>query len=304
MTGSNSTGQRLIRAARLAMLAAAGPLLLAGAAFAADDRFSGVKVEAIHVNGPVHMLTGAGGNIAVTVGEEGVLIVDDQFLPLAERIQGAINELGGDRPKFVLNTHYHGDHVGGNPHFGQAATIIAHSNVRTRLAADAALPLVALPVVTFDDAMSVHFNGEEIALFHLPAGHTDGDSAVWFKSSNVLHLGDQLFSGRFPYIDLDAGGTVQGYIANLEAVLESAPSDVRVIPGHGPLGGLNAVREAVSVIQATRAKVAKAIADSIAVEAIIKAGLGAEYADSWGSGFITEERWIRILVRDIEARGH
>ena len=249
------------------------------------------------------MLTGAGGNIAVTVGEDGVLIVDDQFLPLAERIQGAINELGGDRPKFVLNTHYHGDHVGGNPHFGQAATIIAHRNVRTRLAADGALPPVALPVVTFDDAMSVHFNGEEIALLHLPAGHTDGDSAVWFKSSNVLHLGDQLFSGRFPYIDLDAGGTVQGYIANLEAVLESAPSDVHVIPGHGPLGTLEAVREALAVIRATRDAVAEAIAEGTEIDAIIKAGLGDEYAE-WGSGFINEERWIRILARDIGEGGH
>ena len=279
-------------------------LLTTGAAvaFAADDRFSGVEVEAVHVSGPVHMLTGAGGNIAASVGDDGVLIVDDQFLPLAGRIQDAIDELGGDRPKFVLNTHYHGDHVGGNPHFGQAATIIAHSKVRTRLAADEELPPVALPVVTFDDTLSVHFNGDEIALFHLPAGHTDGDSAVWFKSANVLHLGDQLFSGRFPYIDLDAGGTVQGYAANLEAVLKRAPEDVQVIPGHGPLGGLEAVREALSVIQATRAKVANTIAEGTGVEAIIKAGLGSEYAD-WGSGFISEERWIRILARDLEERG-
>ena len=275
----------------------------AATAFAADDRFSGVEVEAVHVSGPVHMLNGAGGNIAASVGDDGVLIVDDQFLPLAGRIQDAIDELGGDRPKFVLNTHYHGDHVGGNPHFGQAATIIAHHNVRARLAADEALPAVALPIVTFDDALSVHFNGDEIALFHLPAGHTDGDSAVWFKSANVLHLGDQLFSGRFPYIDLDAGGTVQGYAANLEAVLKRAPEDVQVIPGHGPLGGLEAVREALSVIQATRAKVANTIAEGTGVEAIIEAGLGSEYAD-WGSGFISEERWIRILARDLEERGH
>ncbi|MCY4343781.1 MAG: MBL fold metallo-hydrolase [Gammaproteobacteria bacterium] len=285
----------------LSLMAAA--LVCSVSAEAAPDPFRDVEVVAIPVSGPVHMLTGAGGNIAVTVGEDGVLIVDDQFLPLAERIQGAINELGGERPKFVLNTHYHGDHVGGNPHFGQAATIIAHRNVRTRLAADEALPSVALPVVTFDDAMSVHFNGEEIALFHLPAGHTDGDSAVWFKSANVLHLGDQLFSGRFPYIDLDAGGTVQGYIANLEAVLELAPSDVQVIPGHGPLSTLDAVREALTVVRATRAAVAQAIADGAEIDAIVKAGLGDELAE-WGSGFINEETWIRILARDIGERGH
>ena len=296
MTRSNSAGRRLVHAALLATLATAGPLP------AADDPFSGVEVQAVHVSGPVHMLTGAGGNIAVSVGDDGVLMVDDQFLPLAERIQEAIDELGGERPKFLLNTHYHGDHVGGNPHFGQAATIIAHHNVRTRLASDADLPSAALPVVTFAEGLSLHFNGDEIALLHLPAGHTDGDSAVWFKSANVLHLGDQLFSGRFPYIDLDAGGTVQGYAANLQAVLERAPSDVRIIPGHGPLGSLEAVREALSVIRATRAKVAQAIADGTGIEAIIQTGLGSEYAD-WGSGFINEERWIRILARDIEAAG-
>ncbi len=286
---------------RLTLMAAA--LACSVTAGAAPDPLRDVEVVAIPVSGPVHMLTGAGGNIAATVGGDGVLIVDDQFLPLAERIQAAINELGGDRPKFVLNTHHHGDHVGGNPHFGQAATIIAHRNVRVRLAADGALPVAALPVVTFDDAMSVHFNGDEIALFHLPAGHTDGDSAVWFKSANVLHLGDQLFSGRFPYIDLDAGGTVQGYIANLEAVLDSAPSDVQVIPGHGPLSTLDDVREALAVVRATRAAVAQAIADGAETDAIVKAGLGDELAE-WGSSFINEEAWIRILARDIGERGH
>ena len=296
MIGANSIGRRLVQIALLAAITAAG------AAFAADDRFSGVEVVAVHVSGPLHMLTGAGGNIAVSIGDDGVLIVDDQFLPLAERIQGAIDELGGGRPKFVLNTHYHGDHVGGNPHFGQAATIIAHHNVRARLAGDEALPRIALPVVTFADSLSVHFNGDEIALFHLPAGHTDGDSAVWFKSANVLHLGDQLFSGRFPYIDLDAGGTVQGYAANLEAVLERAPSDARIIPGHGALGGLAAVREAASVIRATQGKVAAALAGGASVDEVIDAGLGPEYAD-WGAGFISEEGWIRILARDIEAAG-
>jgi len=288
--------RRLAQAALLAMIAAGAP------AFATEDPFSDVKVEAIHVSGPIHMLTGAGGNIAVSVGDDGALIVDDQFLPLAERIQSAIDGLGGGRPKLVLNTHHHRDHVGGNPHFGEAATIIAHHNVRSRMAGNQSLPPVALPVVTFADALSVHFNGEEIALFHLPAGHTDGDSAVWFKSSNVLHLGDQLFSGRFPFIDMDAGGTVQGYIANLEAVLERTPNDAHVIPGHGPLGGLEAVREAVAVIRATQGQVAKAIADGVAIERIIGAGLGPEYAE-WGAGFIDEERWIRLLVRDIETAG-
>ena len=270
-----------------------------GLTAAADLSKEDVEVKAIPVGGPVYMLTGAGGNIGVSVGDDGVLIVDDQFLPLAERIQTAIDALGGDRPKFILNTHYHGDHVGGNPHFGQAGTIIAHDNVRARLLGDDSLPLAALPIITFANSLSVHFNGDEIRLLHLPAGHTDGDSAVWFRNANVLHLGDQLFNGRFPYIDLEAGGTVAGYIANLEAVLEWAAPDVKVIPGHGALGGLDEVRATIKVLRDTQQAVAAALAIGTALDEVIAEGLGPDYAE-WGSGFINEERWIRILATDLQ----
>ena len=282
-------------AARLLPCLVAAWLVFPAAETVAQGRFDEVEVKATLVGGPIHMLTGAGGNIAVSIGEDGVLIVDDQFLPLAERIQAAIDALGGSRPKFVLNTHYHGDHVGGNPHFGQAGTIIAHANVRTRLLGQDDLPAVALPSVTFDDSLNLHFNGDAIRVLHLPAGHTDGDSAVWFPQANVLHLGDQLFSGRFPYIDLAAGGTVAGYIANLEAVLGWAPPDVAVIPGHGPLGDLAAVRASVKMLRETRQAVADALAAGTAVDDVIAKGLGADYAE-WGAGFITEERWIRTLA--------
>ena len=271
-----------------------------GLAAAADLSKEDVEVKAIPVGGPVYMLTGTGGNIGVSVGDDGVLIVDDQFLPLAERIQTAIDALGGDRPKFILNTHYHGDHVGGNPHFGQAGTIIAHDNVRARLLGDDSLPLAALPIITFANSLSVHFNGDEIRLLHLPAGHTDGDSAVWFRNANVLHLGDQLFNGRFPYIDLEAGGTVAGYIANLEAVLEWAAPDVKVIPGHGTLGGLDEVRATIKVLRDTQQAVAAALANGATLDEVIAEGLGPDYAE-WGSGFINEERWIRILATDLRA---
>ena len=279
----------------LALWLAAPPALVS-----ADDRFKDVQVKAVPVRGPVHMLTGAGGNIAASVGEDGVLIVDDQFLPLAGRIQAAIDALGGGRPKFILNTHHHGDHVGGNPHFGQAGTLIAHRNVRARLLMDDGLPAAALPIVTFAESMSVHFNGEEVRLLHLPSGHTDGDSAVWFRTSNVLHLGDQLFAGRFPYIDLEAGGTLTGYIANLEAVLEWAAPDVKVVPGHGPLGGLDDVKVTIKALRSTRQTVAAALAEGASLDEIIAKGLGPDYA-VWGSGFITEERWIRILAADLQA---
>lgn len=282
-------------AARLLACWVAAWLVVPAAETGAQGRFDEVEVKATPVSGPIHMVTGAGGNIAVSVGDDGVLIVDDQFLPLAERIQAAIDALGGARPKFVLNTHYHGDHVGGNPHFGQAGAIIAHANVRTRLLGQDGLPAVALPSITFDESLNLHFNGDDIRVLHLPAGHTDGDSAVWFPQANVLHLGDQLFSGRFPYIDLAAGGTVAGYIANLEAVLSWAPPDVAVIPGHGALGGLDAVRASVKMLRETRQMVADALGAGSALDAVVANGLGPDYAE-WGAGFINEERWIRTLA--------
>ncbi len=261
------------------------------------DRFANVEVTSQHIGGTVHMLVGAGGNIAVSVGDDGTLIVDDQFAPLASRIQGAVDELGGNRPKLVLNTHYHGDHTGSNAFFGEAGTIIAHDNVRIRLVNDDNVQRVALPLVTFDDGLTVHFNDDEIALIHLPHGHTDGDSAVWFKNANVLHMGDQLFNGRFPYIDIEGGGTVSGYMQNLETILELVPEDIRIIPGHGELANVITVAENLEVIRATQKMVVDALNGGDSVEAVIERGLGDDYA-TWGSGFINEERWIRILDAD------
>ena len=275
-------------------------LLCIGSASAAPDRFANVEIKTTPVAGTVHMLTGAGGNVAVSVGDDGTLIVDDQFLPLASRIQAAIDELGGGRPAFILNTHYHGDHVGGNPHFGETGTIIAHENVRVRLLSGE-LPEAALPVITYRNRMAVHFNGEEIALLHLPQGHTDGDSAVWFQQSNVLHTGDQLFNGRFPYIDIEGGGRVGGYMSNLEAILAVVPADIQVIPGHGELCDVAAVRRNLETIGATRQIVVDALDAGASLDEVIESGFGEEYAD-WGAGFINEERWIRIIDADRRMR--
>ena len=275
---------------------ATGAMLYGAAAFGAPDPFADVEINTTPVAGAVHMLTGAGGNVAISLGGDGTLIVDDQFLPLAPRIQAAIDGLGGGRPAFILNTHYHGDHVGGNAFFGETGTIVAHENVRTRLLGGD-LPEAALPVITYANEMAVHFNGEEIALLHLPRGHTDGDSAVWFKQSNVLHTGDQLFNGRFPYVDIDGGGTVGGYMANLEAMVAAVPADIRVIPGHGALCDVATVRHNLATIGATRQFVVDALDGGASLEEVIESGLGEEYAE-WGSGFISEERWIRIVDAD------
>ncbi len=294
MTHRISTSYFPARASALLLLTALASQAFGGPA----DRFAGVEVTAEPVSGSVHMLTGSGGNIGVSVGADGTLIIDDQYAPLAERIQTALHGLGGGRPKLILNTHVHGDHTGGNAHFGTAGTIIAHDNVRIRLL-DQDLERSALPLVTYEERVTVHFNDETLQLIHLPAGHTDGDSVVWFTSANVVHMGDHLFVGRFPYVDTGSGGTVSGYMANLESVLHMVPNDIHVIPGHGPLTDKSAIHESLEMIRATRTVVANALAEGLDTDAIIARGLGDQWAD-FGSGFINEERWIRILLTDFQ----
>lgn len=266
----------------------------------AADRFAGVTVSTLPLGAGVFMLTGAGGNIGVSVGDDGTLIIDDQYAPLAGRIEAALAALGGGRPRLVLNTHHHQDHVGGNAEFGRSGVIIAHGNTRARLRTVQGLPASALPLVTYTDTVTVHFNGEELTLIHLPKGHTDGDTMVWFKNANVLHMGDQLFNGAFPYIDLNSGGTLDGYIANLRRVISDMPSDITVIPGHGPVADIRAVARCLQVIEDTRQLVSRALAagkdDGEIAEDL------ASYAE-WGQGFISIERWIAIIKRDQAQRG-
>ena len=212
-----------------------GGIGAAATVLAQDDRFANVTIETVPVTGNISMLIGSGGNIGVSTGSDGLLIIDDQYAPLAAKIRAALSQLGSDTPKFLLNTHFHGDHTGGNADFGTASIIIAHENVRGRLVAGDS-PGSALPVITFDDDVTVHFNGENITLIHMPRGHTDTDSVVMFEDSNVIHMGDHFFNGGFPFVDLASGGTVQGYISNLEKALSWIDDDTSVIPGHGPLG--------------------------------------------------------------------
>ena len=273
-------------------------LLMASATFAAQaDRFAAVKVVAQLVGGSVYMLTGAGGNIGVSVGTDGTLIIDDQFAPLAERIQKAIDDLGGGKPSLVLNTHFHGDHTGSNAFFGESGTIIAHENVRIRLTNETGFARVGLPVVTFEDRIRVHFNDDELDLIHMPAGHTDGDAVVWFKNANVIHMGDHFFNGSFPYIDTASGGTVAGFIENIDRVLKMIPQDIRIIPGHGALATVVNLSESLDMLRATHKLVTEALASGKSVEDITASGLGSRW-DGWGDGFINEERWIQIIESD------
>ncbi|MEW6159146.1 MAG: MBL fold metallo-hydrolase [Verrucomicrobiota bacterium] len=277
-------------------------LLAISATLLAQQRdFSSVEIKATHVAGNVHMLEGQGGNIGVSVGPDGLLIVDDQFLPLAPKIDAALAKLDKGALKFVLNTHWHGDHTGGNPHFGRKAHIIAHTNVRKRLADKSDTPKEALPVVTFDDSLSVHFNGEEIKVIHLPPGHTDGDSVIHFTKSGVVHMGDQFFNGRFPFIDLGSGGSVAGYVKNVEAVLQKLPPDVKIIPGHGPLATRADLEKFHQMLVETTGIVRKAIDEGKTLEQVKAAGLPEQWKD-WGSGFINMSRWLEITYNDLKKK--
>ncbi len=273
----------------------AAAILLAAPVFAAETDFDAVQITATPVAGKITMLQGNGGNIAVSLGDDGVLMVDDQFAPLSDKIKAAITKLGGSAPELLLNTHWHGDHSGGNENFADKATIIAHDNVRVRIADPANERVAAaLPVITFANGLSIHFNGEEIKLIHLPHGHTDGDSAVWFTGSNVIHMGDEYVVGGFPFIDLNSGGSVEGLIDNHANILAQIPDNIRVIPGHG---GLSTKAEMAGWIEGVRTT-AKIVTDQMiagkTLAAIIEQGLPEQYA-SWGMGFINEAAYITAV---------
>jgi len=252
---------------RIAILAC----LSAGLCFAQDQDFSKVQTKVTKVAGSVYMLEGAGGNIGASVGDDGIVIVDDQYAPLADRIQAALKGITDKPVRFIINTHYHGDHTGGNEFFQKQAPIIAHDNVRKRLEEGSGggngasvhfdgKPAVkgALPILTFDHDVTVHLNGEDIRALHVPAGHTDGDSVIYFPKSNVVHMGDDFVTYGFPFIDVEAGGSIDGMISGVESAIAELPADVKIIPGHGPVSSLDDVRTYLKMLKETRAAVADA----------------------------------------------
>ena len=276
-------------------------LFALGALAQPQPDFSTVEVKAIHVAKNIYMLTGAGGNIGVSVGPDGVLIVDDQFAPLAEKIEVVLKQINPGKLKFVLNTHYHGDHTGGNKHFGQQAHIIAHANVRKRLGGKPGDSKPELPIITFDDSLSVHFNGEEIKLIHVPPAHTDSDSIIHFTGANVIHFGDTFFSGRFPNIDLGGGGDVRGYIRNVEDAIKKVPPDAKLIPGHGPLSTVNELRQFQAMLVETSGIIEKAIAAGKTLDQIKTDGLPEKWK-SWEAPTLKTDRWLEILYRGLSKK--
>jgi cyclase len=294
----------------IAILALAGAL--APGLVAAQDRdFSKVEIKVSKVGGNVYMLQGAGGNIAASVGDDGIVIVDDQYAPLAEKIRAALKGITDKPLRFIINTHYHQDHTGGNAFFQKEAPIIAHDNVRKRLAASGTAgnggtvkmttevaPAGALPILTFDHDVTVHLNGEDIRALHVPNGHTDGDSVIFFPKSNVVHLGDDFVTYGFPFVDLGGGGSAAGMAAALEEVLPKLPADVKVIPGHGPVSNLDDVRKFVAMIKETRAVVEKGVAAHKTLEQLQKEKVLAAW-EKWSGDFVKTDVWIETLYNEL-----
>ena len=257
----------------------------------AQDRFAKVQITTQAIANNVYMLVGSGGNIGVSAGHDGILIIDDQYAPLAPKIQAALGELSSTQNtdeivpvKYVINTHFHDNN---------GATIFAHHNVRVRLLDNAALSQSSLPVVTYDNGISIHMNEDKLNVMHF-AGHTDGDSVVLFEEANVLHTGDLFFNGLFPYVDLDNGGNVQAYIDSVNALITQIDEQTKIIPGHGPLATKADYQAFVSMMEATYNAVKSQKAQGMTLAEVLKVGVAEEYA-SYDWRFITEPRWLTTL---------
>lgn len=278
-------------------------------AFAQQD-FSKVEIKVQKVAGTVYMLEGSGGNIGVSVGDDGIVMIDDQFAPLAPKIQAALKGITDKPVRFVINTHWHGDHTGGNPVFSQQAPIIAQENVRKRLAEGRKTPPPeippqpqnVLPIITFQDRLSVHLNGEDIQAIQMPRGHTDGDSVIFFPQSNVLHMGDDFVTYGFPFVDLNSGGSVRGMIDALHKVVALVPADVKVIPGHGNLSTLDDVRAFTKMVEDTFNLVADQVKQGRTADQIKQANVLSAYSKYSGSA-VTTDRWIDTICNDLKMNG-
>jgi cyclase len=280
-------------------------------ASAQNQDLSKVEMKVSKVSGNVYMLVGAGGNIAASVGEDGIVIVDDQFAPLADKIRAALKGITDKPVRFVINTHWHGDHTGGNVPFSETSTIIAQDNVRKRLESGGTLgnlgsikleekpaPKAALPIITFEHDVTVHLNGEDIRALHFPAGHTDGDSIIFFPKSNVVHMGDDFVRYGFPFVDLGSGGSVKGMIAAIEKVIPQLPPDVKVIPGHGQLSNLDDVRAYVAMLKETTAIIENGIQQKKTMDQLKQEKVLAAY-QKWSGDFITTDQWIETVYNDL-----
>lgn len=289
-------------------------LLLAASAFAmpasAQDRFADAQIQVTPIRDGLALLTGEGGNIVASVGADGTFIIDDQYAQLSDKIRAALATLGDQPVRFILNTHFHGDHTGGNQSFGAAgAVIVAQDNVRERMSRDQflqtfkrdlkAAPPAALPLVTFSDGLSLHLNGQDVRAIHVAHAHTDGDALVWFEQAKVLHMGDLYFNGLYPFIDVDAGGGIHGMIAGVQRALAMIDDSVIVVPGHGPLSNRTELKRYGEMLVDLRDRIAALKAQGKSLQQAIEAKPSAEYDAALGGKFISPELLVELIYRSV-----
>ena len=269
-----------------------------------------VEITTIPVAEGIYMLKGAGGNIGVLAGEDGVFLIDDQYAVLSDKIMAAVEEISQEPIRFLINTHWHQDHTGGNENFGNAGvTIIAHDNVRDRLSTEQFMeaidrkvspsPTEALPIITFNDTVTFYLNDEEVRAFHPAPAHTDGDTIIHFKDANVIHAGDIYFNGSYPFVDIDSEGSLLGIITAVEELLSLADDRTLIIPGHGELSNKAELENYHKLLIAVRDRVSQAIAEGISVDDFVASNPTAEFDETWGNGFLNPEQFLRIVYTDL-----
>jgi glyoxylase-like metal-dependent hydrolase (beta-lactamase superfamily II) len=285
-----------------------GPAVFAASTLAAQ--MDTVTIQTVPVSSGVYMLMGSGGNIGVSVGDDAVFLVDDQFAPLSAKITAAVKALSDKPIKFLLNTHWHGDHTGGNENFGNAGVVIvAHDNVRQRMSVDQfmarfnqtvkASPKVALPVVTFGDLVTFHLNGDDIHAIHVKNAHTDGDVVVHWVKANAMHMGDTFFNGMYPFIDLGSGGSVNGVIEAVATALTYADENTKIIPGHGPLANRADMIVYRDMLIAVRNNVRRLVAQKKTLKQTLAAKPSAAWDAKWGGGFMKPDDFVTAVYESV-----
>ncbi len=280
-------------------------LLFSISVYAQTD-FSEVNIKTTNLSGNIYMLEGSGGNIGASIGTDGVLLIDTQYFELSEKIIAAISEAGGGTIRYVINTHFHRDHVSGNKEIGKNAIIIGHKNLKDRMSHETTVmdrinppePEEAWPVIMFEDSLTMYFNGEDVKLIHYPNSHSDTDVVVYFKESNVVHMGDLLFSYKFPYIDVSNGGNVQGLINSISKIVNNIDNNTKIIAGHGAVYSRLELTYYLTMLSGTVEIVREKMDAGYSLDQIKSKGLPEKW-NSWGEGFINNDSWIEIIFKSL-----